>query len=80
MNFGLPVIAFDVPDGPKYLIENNENGFLIQPFNLEYFSDKLIELMNDKQLRQNFGQKSYEKSLNFDLNKIHEKWLEIYKS
>ena len=80
MNFGLPVMAFDVPDGPKYLIENNENGFLIQPFNLEYFSEKLIELMNDEQLRQNFGQKSYEKSLNFDLNKIHEKWLEIYKS
>lgn len=78
MNFGLPVMAFDVADGPKYLIENHVNGYLIEKNNVDDFAKKLNILMHDGHLRKVFGEKSLQKSLPFDLNKIHQKWLDIY--
>ena len=50
LNYGLPVVCFDV-GGNNELIENFKNGYLVKPFNVEDFADA-IELItsNDKHL------------------------------
>lgn len=48
---GLPVIAFDCIAGPRDLIENGKNGFLIDMMDFEAFADRLKSLIHDESLR-----------------------------
>ena len=50
----LPCISFDCPAGPSEMIINNVNGFLV-PLNDEtQFKEKLMILMNDDMLQEEF--------------------------
>jgi GalNAc-alpha-(1->4)-GalNAc-alpha-(1->3)-diNAcBac-PP-undecaprenol alpha-1,4-N-acetyl-D-galactosaminyltransferase len=58
MAFPLACISYDCPTGPKELIEDNVNGFLIPLGDTEMYSKKLSILMNDQALRTKFTDKS----------------------
>lgn len=64
MNHGLPVISFDC-DGPKNIIDNHKSGFLIPQFDKMEFSNKLLMLINDEQIRKQIGKTAREESLRF---------------
>lgn len=55
-----PVVSFDV-DGAKEIIEHNENGFLLEPKDIEGIERSLEKLILDKDLRQSMAEKGYEK-------------------
>lgn len=74
MSVGLPIIAFDCPIGPKSLIKNNENGFLINDNDLDEFVSKTIQLIEDKQQRKEFGKNSYELSKKYNSDVVLNKW------
>lgn len=44
---GTPVISFNCKSGPKEIIDNEKNGFLIEDFNTEIFSQKVIDNINN---------------------------------
>lgn len=52
MAFGLPCISFDCPSGPRDIIIDKYNGFLIDCFNVEDYANKLHCLMNEKNVGQ----------------------------
>ena len=54
-SYGLAPISFDVKTGPSDIIENEKSGFLVEDNDLQGYADKLILLMRDEKLRQNFG-------------------------
>ena len=74
MAFGLPVIAYDCPIGPRVLIQNEVNGFLIEDNNEDKFVIKLGSLMNDKSLRTHLGQNAKISVQKYDVEKIMTKW------
>ena len=55
MSCGLPVVAFDCENGPRNIISDGENGFLISPFDVEAYANQLIQLIQDADLRQKIG-------------------------
>lgn len=57
-SYGLPCIAFDIKAGPSDIIENEKSGFLVADNDLQGYADKLMLLMRDENLRQNFGTKA----------------------
>ena len=57
-SYGLPCIAFDIKTGPSDIIENEKSGFLVADNDLQGYADKLMLLMRDENLRQNFGTKA----------------------
>lgn len=57
-SYALPIVAFDVPTGPKEVIEHGRNGFLIKDHYLEEFCEVLKELMLDQNLRESLGKAS----------------------
>lgn len=57
-SYGLPCVAFDVKTGPSDIIENEKSGFLVADNDLQGYADKLMLLMRDENLRQNFGSKA----------------------
>jgi len=56
-----PVIAFNCSSNPE-LIEENKTGYLIEFGNIKNFTEKLEILINDKNLRSNFGEQGYLKA------------------
>lgn len=56
---GKPVIASNVGD-ISYQIKNGENGFLLKPGNVNELKNKILELVNDRNLINSMGKKSYE--------------------
>lgn len=65
MSFGVPVVSFNVPTGPKYIINDGVNGYLIPPFDISLFSEKLSLLLNNKEQLSKFS-----KNTKFSLNKF----------
>ncbi|MEC5157866.1 glycosyltransferase family 4 protein [Chryseobacterium sp. MP_3.2] len=80
MNCGLPVISFDCPNGPKDIITEGEDGFLIKNGNIESFAEKLRTLMESEELRQKMGAAARLNSLKYHPNEIVTQWDQLFKS
>ncbi|MDD5037249.1 MAG: glycosyltransferase family 4 protein, partial [Methylococcaceae bacterium] len=52
--FGLPVVSFDCPTGPREIVQHNVDGFLIES-DIELFAQALEDLMADAELRKEYG-------------------------
>ena len=55
-----PVIAFNV-GGPKYIIDNGINGFLVEEKNVKELAEKINLLSNNSNLCKIFGNNGYNK-------------------
>nr|WP_315152572.1 glycosyltransferase [uncultured Flavobacterium sp.] len=60
MACGVPVIAFD-SSGPSEIITNNVDGFLVNSFSVEEYSDRINVILADGLLRDSFSKKSRER-------------------
>lgn len=78
MACGLPVVAFDCENGPRSLITDGEDGFLIPAFDVELFSERLITLMSDEKLRAKMGEKGLVKSQQYHISKIAQHWKQLF--
>jgi glycosyltransferase involved in cell wall biosynthesis len=57
----LPVVATNV-GGLKNIIIDHETGFLVPPFSPEILADKLGLLINNPKLRQEFGERGFQRA------------------
>jgi len=78
MYMGLPIVAVDAT-GPRSLILNNGNGFLVREDEKE-FSEAVERLIDDADLQQRFGENSKRiAKQNFTAEICAKKMLEVYK-
>lgn len=78
MACGLPVISFDCKCGPKDIISNNEDGFLIENGNIKEMAKKLEELISDKLKRELFGKNAKKNVQRFSQDKIMRQWKNLF--
>ena len=71
---GLPVVAFDCPEGPSQILHNGEDGFLIQNGDSDAFAKQLMVLMDNYELRKQFGNQAYLNSMSYSEKNILNKW------
>lgn len=76
-SFGIPCISFDCLTGPRDIIHDKENGFLVENGNIIVFSEKISLLANDIDLRNKMAAKALENAKRFSFNTIASKWLEV---
>jgi glycosyltransferase involved in cell wall biosynthesis len=50
-----PVVAFNISSNPEIII-HGKTGFLVDPFNLDSFTDNIARLTNSTRLRQELGE------------------------
>ncbi len=74
VSFGLPCISFDCPSGPRDIIFNNENGFLVTLNNKYEFEDYVLKIINNDKLKLHMGNRSYEISKDWDDIKLLKEW------
>ncbi len=77
---GLPVVSFDTPCGPKDIIKDGEDGFLIKNGDIEGLGKKLLSLMQDDKLRKAMGEKAFENSKRFTPEAIMPQWISLFES
>ncbi|MWB96518.1 glycosyltransferase [Flavobacterium sp. GA093] len=80
MACGLPCIAYDCPVGPKAIIKDNENGFLIEDGNQNSFAEKLNLLIEDENLRIKMSQNAKSSVAKYDLDAIMKQWKNLFES
>lgn len=76
MGIGIPCISTDCPcGGPRYLIDNMENGILTDVGNSQQLVDAMISIANNKILANSLGKKATEVNKKLDANVIAKQWI-----
>lgn len=78
MSCGLPCISFDCPYGPREIINNGEDGFLVEDGNIEILAQKIMQLMTDEKLRTTMGTKAIHNISRFKPEAIMAKWINLF--
>lgn len=79
MSCRLPVVSFDTKYGPRDIIRDGVDGFLVENRDEKVFADKLYQLMSDAELREKMAANAEERAKEFDVNKIAARWMEEYR-
>jgi len=80
MASGLPCVAYDCPSGPRAIIEDGKNGFLIQNGDINSFVEKLEQLIEDVDLRMQMGRNAKASTQKYGIEPIMEQWRSLFES
>ena len=75
---GLPLVAFDVPVGPKALIREGYNGYLIKDRNIDEMADKIISLFENQEKMKELGRNAKENVNQYLPDNVMKKWYDIF--
>lgn len=73
-SYGLPLVSFDIMTGPRDIIEDGVNGYLIPPDNVGVMAEKLSSLMDHEKLRATFSTASQIGMENFEWKRVLGQW------
>lgn len=77
---GLPLIAYDCPEGPREIIRNGVDGFLIEDGNVTSMVEKLRLLMSDDSLRKTFAENAVNGIEEYKDEVIKRKWETLFEN
>lgn len=77
---GLPCISFDCNYGPSELINHNHDGFLVEQNNINSLADRILELINNEELRYSFSKNAIKKMKNFSLEIVMNEWKKLFEN
>lgn len=78
MSCGLPVVAFDCPYGPRDIITEGKDGFLIPQFDVDAFVDRICCLMENLELREHMGKNAIRSSRRYNADSIMPQWQSLF--
>lgn len=78
LSFGLPIIAYDCPHGPKNIIIDAEDGILVENNNIDDFAKRLSNLIENKVLREKMSINARLNVVRFDEKLIMNQWLNLF--
>lgn len=76
----LPCVSFNCKEGPAETIDDGVNGYLVEEGNVVAFAERLLNLMNNKELRDSFSEKARKDLNRFDTTAVIGKWERILES
>lgn len=74
MSCGLPVISFDCPSGPRHIITDGSDGFLVKDQDLEGFVQKVLEYFSMDTMNE-FSKAAYLKAKEYNIETIMKEWM-----
>lgn len=73
-SFGLPLLSYDCYCGPKDIINDGENGYLVPFGDEDKLADCMCKIIEEESLRHKMGDQAKERSLQFCQDKILPQW------
>lgn len=75
---GMPIVAYDVPTGPKSIVMHQQNGLLVTNDEKTAFVLALKSLMGDEARRKDFGEMGVKNSRNYAPEMVMKQWVELF--
>ena len=75
---GLPIVSFDCKCGPKDVITDGVDGFLIKEGDVEAMANRILQLMDDDVLRKNMGLAAFTHSERYAESTIMQHWVSLF--
>lgn len=75
--YGVPVVAYSMAPGLAEIIGDNYDGFLINNHNREVMAKKIMQLIQDKNLRLTIGHNASKTSLKYNHEVIANMWIDL---
>lgn len=79
INYGLPVVTYAFSCGPKDVITDGQNGFLVPECDEKALAYHVCQLIEDKELRKRMGAAAFERAKDFSIEKIMSMWMCLFK-
>lgn len=79
MSCGIPAVSFE-SDGPCSIITDEKDGFIVKNRSLEEFANRVCQLIEDVNLRQQMGQHAIKSVQRFSAEIVMPKWKELLDS
>jgi len=76
---GLPLVSFDVPVGPKAIIENGVNGWLIEDRKTEEMAKKVVDILSDRVCLKALGRNSKKMAERYLPENVMPLWFDLFK-
>ena len=80
MACGVPCVGFDCPCGPRDIIQDGKNGFLVKPQDTEELAKKIEKLIENKELRINMGLFAKQTAQQYLMERIASLWKNLFES
>lgn len=74
---GLPIVSYDCPNGPRHIIQSENDGLLVANQNSNELAAGLLKLMFNNNLRITMGNNAKINSANFATETIMNQWLSL---
>lgn len=78
MSCGIPCIAFDCPYGPSDIIDNGNDGFLIENGNISLLAEKMNYLIEHEDIRIEMGKQARKNVERFKIENIAGRWEKLF--
>lgn len=80
MACGVPCVSFDCDYGPSDIITDNKDGFLVEKENINQLAEKILVLIQNSELRKQFGQSAKLNVQKYEVEVIASQWDSLFKS
>lgn len=78
MSCGLPVVSYDSPYGPRSIITEGKDGFLVPMGDEQMLAERIIYLIEHEDIRMQMGAMAFEKSKQYSIDKIIPQWMDLF--
>lgn len=78
-SLGIPCISFDIDVGPREIIKDGKNGFIIKDRNKELMKKKILEIMNSRDVRNEIGNNAKINAEKYYIENVVNEWKKILK-
>lgn len=75
---GLPVVSYQCPYGPKDIISDGVDGFLIAVNDKQAMADRICQLIEDEELRHKMGAAAKLKAKRYHKESIIAQWMKLF--
>ncbi|MCM3668082.1 glycosyltransferase [Mesobacillus maritimus] len=75
---GTPVVAYDIKYGPRDIVRDGVDGYLVDKGNKKELAKKIVKIMNDDNLRMKMSKKALEVTERFSEHNYESQWLNLF--
>jgi glycosyltransferase involved in cell wall biosynthesis len=80
MSCGLPCVSYSCPCGPKDIISDGVDGFIVPMEDEVMLAERIEYLIEKEERRKEMGEAAYKKAHNYSINIIISMWMDLFHS
>ena len=77
-SFGLPIVSFGCKCGPKDVITDGKDGFIVEEEDIDGMAEKIVTLIRDEGLRKSMGSAALAASERYSEKAVMQQWVTLF--